>query len=97
LRVIGDLPIKQQINSYSRRFERLNELLSSLGLKLVGNLTQRIGHLSFIKISASTILRLIIKCPIQAIEPPKIIGVDDWAFKKHFNYGTIIIDLKRIK
>lgn len=88
---------KQQLKSYARRFERLNELLSSMGLELGGNLAQRIGHLSFVKISASTILRLIIKCPTQAIEPPKIIGVDDWAFKKRFNYGTIIVDLEKNK
>jgi transposase len=53
--------------------------------------------LSFVKISASTILRPIIKCPIQAIESPKIIGVDDWAFKKRFDYGTIIVDLEKNK
>jgi transposase len=88
---------KQQLKSYARRFERLNELLSSMGLELGGNLAQRIGHLSFVKISASTILRLIIKCPIHAIESPKIIGVDDWAFKKRFNYGTIIVDLEKSK
>jgi transposase len=88
---------KQQLQSYARRFERLNELLSSLGLELGGNLAQRIGILSFVRISASTILRLIIKCPIQAIAPPKIIGVDDWAFKKRFDYGTIIVDLEKNK
>lgn len=43
------------------------------------------------------ILRFITKCPIQAIESPKIIGVDDWAFKKRFNYGTIIVDLGKNK
>jgi transposase len=93
IRKIFSERFKQQINSYARRFERLNELLSSTGLELGGNLAQRIGILSFVKISASTILRLIIKCPIHAIESPKITGVDDWAFKKRFDYGTIIIDL----
>lgn len=88
---------KQQLKSYARRFERLNELLSSMGLELGGNLAQRIGRISFLKISASTILRLTIKCPIQPIELPKNIGVDDWAFKKRFNYGTIIVDLEQNK
>ncbi len=88
---------KQQLKSYARRFERLNELLSSMGLELGGNVAQRVGKQCFVRISASTILRLIIKCPIQAIAAPKIIGVDDWAFKKRMKYGTIIVDLEKNK
>jgi transposase len=86
---------KEQLNSYSRRFERLNELITSIGLELGGNVAQRIGKLCYVKISASTILRLVIKCPIPAIKLPKIIGVDDWAFKKRLKYGTIIVDLEK--
>jgi transposase len=85
----------QQLHSYSRRFERLNVLLSSMGLELGGNVAQRIGKLCYVKISASTILRLVVKCPIPAIKLPKIIGVDDWAFKKRLKYGTIIVDLEK--
>jgi transposase len=85
----------EQLNSYSRRFERLNELITSMGLELGGNVAQRIGKLCYVKISASTILRLVIKCPIPAIRLPKIIGVDDWAFKKRLKYGTIIVDLEK--
>jgi transposase len=25
---------------------------------------------------------------------PQVIGIDDWAFRKAVNYGTIIVDLK---
>ena len=60
-----------------------------------GNVAQRIGKLCYVKISASTILRLVIKCPIPIIELPKIIGVGDWAFKKRLKYGTIIVDLEK--
>lgn len=95
IRKIFSERFKQQLKSYARRFERLNELSSSIGLELGGNIAHRIG--SFVKISASTILRLIINCPIQAVESSKIIGVDDWAFKKRFNYGTIIVDLEKNK
>jgi transposase len=66
-----------------------------MGLELGGNVAQRIGKLCYVKISASTILRLVIKCPIPAIKLPKIIGVDDWAFKKRLKYGTIIVDLEK--
>lgn len=41
---------KHQLNSYGRRFERLNEQLSSMGLELGGNVAHRISKLSSIKI-----------------------------------------------
>ena len=97
IRKIFSERFKQQLKSYARRFERLNELLSSMGLDLGGNVAQRVGKLCFLRISASTILRLIIKCPIQAIVAPKIIGVDDLASKKRMKYGTIIVDLEKNK
>ena len=69
-----------------------------MGLDLGGNVAHRVGRkLCFVRISASTILRLIIKSPIQAIVAPKIIGVDDGAFKKRMKYGTIIVDLEKNK
>ena len=86
---------KEQLNAYSRRFERLNDLISSMGLELGGNVAHRIGKLCYVKISASTILRLVLKCPIPIIQLPKTIGVDDWAFKKRLKYGTIIVDLEK--
>ncbi len=86
---------KEQLNAYSRRFERLNYLISSMGLELGGNVAHRIGKLCYVQISASTILRLVLKCPIPIIQLPKIIGVDDWAFKKRLKYGTIIVDLEK--
>ncbi|WP_309915103.1 MULTISPECIES: ISL3 family transposase [unclassified Arcicella] len=86
---------KEQLSAYSRRFERLNNLISSMGLELGGNVAHRIGKLCYVKISASTILRLVLKCPIPIIQLPKIIGVDDWAFKKRLKYGTIIVDLEK--
>jgi len=97
IRKIFSERFKQQLKSYARRFERLNELLSSMGLDLGGNVAHRVGKLCFVRISASTILRLVIKSPIQAIVAPKIIGVDDWAFKKRMKYGTIIVDLEKNK
>lgn len=66
-----------------------------MGLELGGNVAHRIGKLCYVKISASTILRLVLKCPIPIIESPKIIGVDDWAFKKRLRHGTIIVDLEK--
>ena len=60
-----------------------------------GNVAQHIGKLCYVKISASTVIRLVIKCSAPSIQLSKIIGVDDWAFKKRLKHGTIIIDLEK--
>ena len=80
--------------SYARRFDRLNQVLTGIGLESGGNSTTRQVRYFSVKISASTVLRLIKKCDIPAISTPKIIGVDDYAFKKGRKYGTVIVDLE---
>ena len=72
----------------------MNQVLTGIGLESGGNSSTRQAHSFSVKVSASTVLRLIKKCSIPAITSPKIIGVDDWAFKKGRKYGTIIVDLE---
>jgi len=62
--------------SYARRFERLNQVITGIGLESGGNSTTRQAHSFSVKISASTVLRLIKKCSIPHIISPKIIGSD---------------------
>lgn len=42
--------------------------------------------------SASTLLRLLHQLEAPAIAAPRVVGIDDWAFRKGRNYGTLIID-----
>jgi len=81
--------------SYARRFDRLNQVITGMGLESGGNSSTRQAHSFSVKVSASTVLRLIKKCNIPPIIAPKIIGVDDWAFKKGRKYGTVIVDLEK--
>jgi len=45
--------------------------------------------------SRDTILRLVRRCNQSAISKPRIIGLDDWAYKRRLRYGTLICDLER--
>jgi transposase len=45
--------------------------------------------------SADTVLRLIRNLPLPEPEPPRVVGVDDWAMCKGRTYGTIVVDLER--
>ena len=34
---------------------------------------------------------------IPDVETPRIIGIDDWAYRKGSTYGTVIVDLEKQK
>jgi len=45
--------------------------------------------------SPDTVLRLVRGLPLPAAGTPRIIGIDDWAFRKGRTYGTLLVDLER--
>ncbi len=79
---------------YSRRFNRITDLVTKIGLELGGNKGAKICTMIGCQISSSTILRIIHKLSLnEPGETSGVIGVDDFAFKKGKSYGTIIVDL----
>src|SRR5260370_9134984 len=47
--------------------------------------------------TARTILRFMHALALPAIGPPRVIGPDDWAWKRGQRYGAIVVDLERNK
>lgn len=41
-----------------------------------------------------TLLRLIQAVPIEPAPPARVIGIDDWAWRRGRRYGTIIVNLE---
>ena len=45
--------------------------------------------------SPDTLLRRVKRLKNESAPPPRIVGIDDWAWRKGQRYGTIVVDLER--
>ena len=76
--------------------KRLQEALCRLGLKVGGQAGADIGQEQGMSGSRDTILRLVRRFSQQSAQSePRVIGLDDWAWKRRMRYGTLICDLER--
>ena len=80
---------------HAQRTKRLQEALCKLGLKEGGQAGADVGSELGFSGSRDTILRLVHQSDPSAHEKPRIIGLDDWAWKRRLRYGTLICDLER--
>lgn len=83
------------VQRYSRFTKRLTAHLTQIGLALGGQAGASLARELQMPVSGSTLLRLVRQIDVPPIEPPRIIGIDDWAICKGRTYGTIVVDLER--
>lgn len=82
---------------YSRRTERLTKSVEFISYALGGEAGFRLAqHLGF-ECSADMLLRLIKSAQARAkpVEKVRVVGIDDWAWRKRQRYGTILVDLEK--
>lgn len=78
--------------TYARRTERLSELVRHIGFEVSAESSRRILKWIRINLSGDTVLRVVKKTALTTDTDSRIVGLDDWAIRKGFNYGSIIID-----
>jgi transposase len=80
----------------ARRTSRLKEVLERrLALALGGEQASRLTAVLRMRRSPDTLLRLLRRLPNDPFEPPRVVSLDDWAWRRGHRYGTLICDLER--
>jgi hypothetical protein len=76
-------------------YEEALPLVRAIAFSAGGEAGARLASRLAMPVSGDTLLRLIRTAPLPVAPTPRVIGIDDWAWRRGQRYGTLIVDLER--
>jgi transposase len=79
----------------ARLTNRLRLALQAVGVATGGEVGARLAPQLSMQATPSTLLRYLRVLSSLPARPVRVVGMDDWAYKRGSTYGTILVDLER--
>jgi len=80
---------------HGRWSQGLRGTVQQIGFALGGEAGARLAQILGMRTSPDTLLNLIRATPLPTVDDVRLLGLDEWAWRKGRRFGTILVDLAR--